>query len=186
MLILRILLIPVSYLYGFIIHIRNLFFDWNIFKSKTYPIPTICVGNIEIGGTGKTPHVEYLIRLLKEKYQIATLSRGYGRKSVGFVEADESKNYKDIGDEPMLFFTKYPDVKVYVDEKRTRGVEKILNENEKKEKLIEKVLSKRKDIYYCPNCDHCNRITDENLEKHLSNDVLNMIAVKPLLLFHHK
>ncbi len=136
MLILRILLIPVSYLYGFIIHIRNLFFDWNIFKSKTYPIPTICVGNIEIGGTGKTPHVEYLIRLLKEKYQIATLSRGYGRKTVGFLEADESKNYKDIGDEPMLFFTKYPDVKVYVDEKRTRGVEKILKENEKAEVIL--------------------------------------------------
>lgn len=126
MLFLRILLIPISYLYGFIIHIRNLLFDWKILKSKTYNIPSICVGNIEVGGTGKTPHVEYLIRLLKDKYQLATLSRGYGRKTRGFIEADLSKNYKDIGDEPLLFFTKYPDVKVCVDEKRTRGVEKIL------------------------------------------------------------
>jgi tetraacyldisaccharide 4'-kinase len=111
-------------------------FDWNIFKSKSYPLPSICVGNIEIGGTGKTPHVEYLIRLLKDKYSIATLSRGYGRKTKGFVEADETKTYKDIGDEPMLFFTKYPDVKVYVDEKRTRGVEKILKDNQKVEVVL--------------------------------------------------
>jgi tetraacyldisaccharide 4'-kinase len=136
MLILRILLIPVSYLYGFIIHSRNLLFDWNILKSKTYPLSSICVGNIEIGGTGKTPHVEYLIRLLKDKYSVVTLSRGYGRKTKGFVEADETKTYKDIGDEPMLFFTKYPDVKVYVDEKRTRGVEKILKDNQKVEVVL--------------------------------------------------
>ena len=116
--------------------IRNFLYDAGFLKSTTFEKPVILVGNLSTGGTGKSPHVAYLVDMLRSNYKVATLSRGYGRKTVGFLEADESKNYKDIGDEPMLFFTKYPDVKVYVDEKRTRGVEKILKENQKAEVIL--------------------------------------------------
>lgn len=128
MLLLRILLLPISYLYGIITYLRNVLFDIGIFKSKTPPIPTICLGNLSVGGTGKTPHVEYLINLLKSEFKLATLSRGYGRKTKGFLLADTTHNYHEIGDEPLQFFTKFKKFIVAVDENRNRGIKKLITQ----------------------------------------------------------
>lgn len=121
------LLIPFSLLYGLIVAIRNLLFDFNILKITEFKIPIISVGNITVGGTGKTPHIEYLISLLKDDFNIATLSRGYKRKSKGFILADEKANANTIGDEPMQIKRKFPDILVSVDKKRVNGVKKLLN-----------------------------------------------------------
>lgn len=120
--ILPVFLVPLSWLYGFVVFIRNILFDENILHSHTVSIPTICVGNIAVGGTGKTPHVEYLIRLLKDKYTIAVLSRGYGRKSHGFVMADEHSSADSIGDEMMQMHSKFPDVTMAVCVDRVKGI----------------------------------------------------------------
>ncbi|MCK5906874.1 MAG: tetraacyldisaccharide 4'-kinase, partial [Flavobacteriales bacterium] len=101
--ILRVLLFPFSILYGLITYFRNKFYDFGWFKSTSFNIPIISVGNLSMGGTGKTPHIEYLIRLLKQKNKVATLSRGYGRKTKGFFMADGLTDAQDIGDEPMQF-----------------------------------------------------------------------------------
>lgn len=124
---LRLILLPISLIYGLIVAFRNKLFDWGVFQSKSFPIPIISVGNITAGGTGKTPHVEYLIRLFKDKYQTGTLSRGYKRETSGFVMAKPNDNFRTIGDEPMQFLSKYPFVKVAVDEKRVRGVKKMMS-----------------------------------------------------------
>lgn len=122
------LLFPLSLIYRIIVYIRNLLFDFNILSSKEFSIPIISIGNITVGGTGKTPHVEYIISLLKnEDFNIAVLSRGYKRKSKGFVLADNTSKVADIGDEPKQIKLKFPKVKVAVDKKRVDGVKKILN-----------------------------------------------------------
>ncbi len=126
---LRILLFPISIIYGLIIKIRNLLFEWKILPSKTFSIPIISVGNLSVGGTGKTPHVDYLIRLFKDKYRIATLSRGYGRKTSGFIIANSDSTEKDIGDEPLLFAKKHTSIFVSVDANRVRGIKKLLKTN---------------------------------------------------------
>lgn len=113
---------PVSFLYGLGVGLRNKLFDWNIFQSKSFDVPTICIGNIAVGGTGKTPHTEYLIRLLEKKYQVAVLSRGYKRQSKGYILADSTSNVSSIGDEPFQIKKKFPHALVAVDEKRTRGI----------------------------------------------------------------
>lgn len=105
---------------------RNKFYDNGIFKSTPTPIPSIVIGNLSTGGTGKTPHTEYLIRLFRDKYNIATLSRGYKRKSRGFVMANENSRVADIGDEPLQFHVKFDDVMVCVDENRVHGVNNIV------------------------------------------------------------
>lgn len=120
-------LLPFSWLYGFIVFIRNKFFDWNIFKQKEYDIPVISVGNITVGGTGKTPHIEYLIELLSPHVKIAVLSRGYKRKTNGFILATSESSALDIGDEPYQIKTKFPDIIVAVDAKRQRGIETLLS-----------------------------------------------------------
>ena len=79
----RLLLLPFSPVYGFIVYMRNKLFDWNIYKQKSFTFPVISIGNITVGGTGKTPHTEYLLRLLKDEYKVAVLSRGYKRKTKG-------------------------------------------------------------------------------------------------------
>jgi len=125
------LLYPISLIYGLIINIRNLLFDLNIIKGKEYSIPIICVGNLSMGGTGKTPHVEYIIKILKkEGFKLAALSRGYSRKTKGFAYASEKSKALDIGDEPLQYFKKFNEIKVAVDEKRRRGIENILKENQ--------------------------------------------------------
>jgi tetraacyldisaccharide 4'-kinase len=121
---LKILLYPISFLYGLITFIRNQLFDNKILKSTSFDVPVICVGNLCYGGTGKTPLIEYIIRLLEDHtIKISTLSRGYGRKTQGFIIADENCDSKHIGDEPCQFYKKFNNITVAVDEKRVRGVE---------------------------------------------------------------
>jgi tetraacyldisaccharide 4'-kinase len=119
-------LLCLSWLYGLGVGIRNLLFEMGILKSRSFSTPVISVGNITVGGTGKTPHVEYLVRLLKPHYQVAVLSRGYKRKSSGFVLSDENTPMPMIGDEPFQIKQKFPDVVVAVDRKRTRGISKLI------------------------------------------------------------
>jgi tetraacyldisaccharide 4'-kinase len=124
---LRILVFPISLIYGLITWLRNKLFDLGIFPVTEFrDIPLIGVGNLTVGGTGKTPHVEYLVKLLHPKYKIATLSRGYGRKTSGFLVAENSMTTLDIGDEPKQFRHRFPDdVPVAVDGNRVRGVKKL-------------------------------------------------------------
>ncbi len=122
----KIFFFPFAVLYGVITSLRNLLYDWKILKSKSFEIHTICVGNLAVGGTGKTPHVEYLINLLKNDFKIATLSRGYKRKTSGFILATENSTALDIGDEPLQYKTKNPGLDVCVDADRVNGVKKIL------------------------------------------------------------
>lgn len=124
----RIILFPFSLLYGMITFVRNKLFDWNILSSKSFDLPIISIGNLSTGGTGKTPHVEYLIRLLQDEYKIATLSRGYKRKTSGFFLANDTTTVEDVGDEPFQFKAKFPKIEVAVDEKRVHGVESLLKE----------------------------------------------------------
>lgn len=122
----KLFLIPASLLYGLAITIRNALFNYGIIKSKSFETPTISVGNIEVGGTGKTPHTEYLISLLlNTHYNVAVLSRGYKRKTKGYLEIKSNMTYKEAGDEPVQIKQKYPNVIVAVDEDRCDGVENI-------------------------------------------------------------
>lgn len=123
------LLLPISLLYSFVLFLRHKLYDWKILKSKSYNIPNICVGNLNLGGTGKTPHIEYLIRLLSDKYDTAVLSRGYGRKTQGYLLANDTHTHNDIGDEPLQYFTKFNNIKVAVDESRCEGMDRLLQEN---------------------------------------------------------
>ena len=120
-----ILLTPLSWLYGLVVSVRNELFDEHILPSHTVTVPTICVGNLAVGGTGKTPHVEYLLRLLKDRYTVAVLSRGYGRKTHGFVLADADSTALQIGDEMAQLHSKFPDVAMAVCADRVRGVRRL-------------------------------------------------------------
>ncbi|MBR3884816.1 MAG: tetraacyldisaccharide 4'-kinase [Bacteroidaceae bacterium] len=111
-----------------ITRIRNHAFDKGHIKETNFDLPVICIGNITVGGTGKTPHTEYLIRLLKEKENVAVLSRGYGRKTKGFIKASNSSNMQEIGDEPFQIKSKFSEITVAVDEKRVEGIEILLKE----------------------------------------------------------
>lgn len=133
---LRILLFPFAVLYGFITSIRNFLFDKGILKSTSFDIPVIAVGNLSVGGTGKTPQIEYLIRLLSDRYKVATLSRGYKRKSEGFVLASATSNAEIVGDEPFQFYQKFPNIQVAVDADRTNGIIQLLSQNEKPQVVL--------------------------------------------------
>ena len=124
----RILLLPISLLYHIALTIRHKLYDWHILRTTRFEKPVICVGNLNLGGTGKTPHTEYLVNLLKDNYRVATLSRGYGRKTKGFKCANSQSTYEDLGDEPLQYFKKFPDIQVAVDEDRVEGVEHLLGE----------------------------------------------------------
>lgn len=113
-------------MYALIVHLRNKLFDWGMLRSKRFEVPVIAVGNLSYGGTGKTPHIEYLVQLFKDRYSISVISRGYGRKTRGFIMVNKDHNALDIGDEPMQYFTKYPEINVAVDEKRAHGISEIL------------------------------------------------------------
>lgn len=121
----RFLLFPFSLFYGIGIAVRNFCFNRNIIKQIEFDIPVISVGNITVGGTGKTPHIEYLICLLKDEFKIATLSRGYKRKTKGYILADRNSTPETIGDEPFQLFEKFPDINVAVAEKRVEGIQKL-------------------------------------------------------------
>ena len=118
-------LLPLSWIYGLGVRLRNFMFEVGLLKSHSFDVPVISVGNITVGGTGKTPHVEYLVRLLKEKAKVAVLSRGYKRKTKGFIIADNESTARTIGDEPMQMKRKFSDITVAVDRKRVHGINKL-------------------------------------------------------------
>ena len=127
---LRLLLLPFSLLYGIVIWVRNKFYDYGIFKSSTFNIPVICIGNLAVGGAGKSPMAEYLIRLLKEKYKVAVLSRGYKRTTKGFRTVATTDTVTEAGDEPLQFKRKFNDITVAVAEKRVVGIEHLQNNHD--------------------------------------------------------
>lgn len=122
-------LYPFSFLYGLGVNFRNQLFDWRILPSRSYDVPIICIGNITVGGTGKTPHTEYLIKLLQKDFQVAVLSRGYKRKTKGFIWATPETPMMNIGDEPYQMKQKFPHVHVAVDADRCNGVEQLCAPN---------------------------------------------------------
>ena len=123
---LRYLLLPFTLLYGSIVWLRNRLYDVGFMSSVSFDIPVIAVGNLSVGGTGKTPHIEYLIRLLQYEYKVATMSRGYKRKTRGFLLADAATNAVKIGDEPMQYHLKFPELVVSVAEDRMTGIPSLL------------------------------------------------------------
>ncbi|MDD4553884.1 MAG: tetraacyldisaccharide 4'-kinase [Bacteroidales bacterium] len=125
---LQIFLYPFSICFGLLMQFRNLLFDFHIFKSASFSKPVISVGNLSYGGTGKTPHVEYLVRLLQPYGRLATLSRGYGRKSKGFVLGIPGSDVLQLGDEPVQYLNKFEQIVVAVDEKRKRGIQNLLQQ----------------------------------------------------------
>jgi tetraacyldisaccharide 4'-kinase len=122
----RAFLFPFAILYGFIVWIRNRMFDYGMLQSHDYRIPIIGVGNITVGGTGKTPHVEYLIRLLNKTHSVAVISRGYKRETSGIIEASEQSTGKQIGDEPKQIKQKFPEASVIVSASRVKAINKII------------------------------------------------------------
>lgn len=127
---LRYVSLPIAILYGLVVALRNKMYDAGFFTSIEFSLPVICVGNITVGGTGKSPHIEYLIELLQSHYQLATLSRGYKRHSRGFKIADSTSNAKQIGDEPFQFKSKYPNIEVCVAEERMTAIPQLLQKKQ--------------------------------------------------------
>ena len=132
----RKILLPISSIYHIVLKIRHKLFDLDIMKAKRFDFPIICVGNLCLGGTGKTPMTEYLIKLLKGQFHTATLSRGYGRKTKGFVLADDTASCETIGDEPFQYFRKFKDNQVAVDETRTEGVQRLISQGNPPEVIL--------------------------------------------------
>jgi tetraacyldisaccharide 4'-kinase len=142
---LRKIAFPFSILYGLITSLRNYLYDVGLLKSTQFKTPTIVVGNLSVGGTGKTPQIEYLIDLLKNNFKIAVLSRGYKRKSKGFFMADEKVSVEIIGDEPFQIHLKFPEAIVCVDADRTNGITKLEEmENPPKVILLDDAFQHRK------------------------------------------
>ncbi len=126
---LRYLLVPASWLYGWGVRLRNYLFDAGLFRSEKFPIPIICVGNITVGGTGKTPMAEMIIGYMARRHKVALLSRGYGRRTKGYLEVSASSHYRDVGDEPLQIKLKFPDTLVVVCEKRADGIRRLMQEH---------------------------------------------------------
>lgn len=128
---LRLLLFPFSIVYGCIVYLRNLLYDLNVFKSYSFNIPVICIGNLAVGGAGKSPQAEYLVRLLRSQYRIAILSRGYGRDTKGFRVVNAADTAKTVGDEPLQFFRKFgAGLTVAVCERRKTGIERLMGDHD--------------------------------------------------------
>jgi len=121
----KFLLYPFSAIFGLIVSIRNFLYDYKIFKSTEFEIPVISIGNITVGGTGKTPHTEYLVDLLRKQFTITTISRGYKRKTKGYQEVEVDSLATAVGDEPLQIKRKFSDIQVIVDEKRVHAIKKI-------------------------------------------------------------
>lgn len=129
-------LIPFAPIYWLITSARNSLFDLGILRSHSFDVPILCIGNLSAGGTGKTPHTEWVIRQFKDKYKIAVLSRGYGRITKGYLEADEHSTVRDIGDEPLQIHQKFPEVKVVVSENRVFGIEMLMSKDDAPDFII--------------------------------------------------
>lgn len=133
---LRKILFPIVPMYYVVIWLRNKLYDFGLKKSKSYDFPVIAVGNLSVGGTGKSPMVEYLIRLLKDKKRLATLSRGYKRETNGFQLVHKDSTAKEVGDEPLQFKTKFANVVVAVDADRRNGISNLKNQNPSPEVIL--------------------------------------------------
>lgn len=123
---------PLSWVYALVVGLRHILYNLGILNSKEYELPILCVGNITAGGTGKTPHVEAIIRILKEQYNVAVLSRGYKRKSKGYREVFLDSKVVDVGDEPLQIKQKFPDVTVVVSESRKKGIQVLMKKDDPK------------------------------------------------------
>ena len=139
----RFLLLPFAILYGLGVRLRHFLYDRGWLSSKRYPFPILCVGNLAVGGTGKTPMVEYLVRLLGQE-QVAILSRGYRRKTKGFVLADDSATAMTLGDEPYQYHRKFPQATVAVCESRQEGIERLLENPHFKYIILDDAFQHRK------------------------------------------
>ena len=139
----RFLLLPFAILYGLGVRLRHFLYDRGWLSSKRYPFPIVCVGNLAVGGTGKTPMVEYLVRLLGQE-QVAILSRGYRRKTRGFVLADDSATAMTLGDEPYQYHRKFPRATVAVCESRQEGIERLLENPHFKYIILDDAFQHRK------------------------------------------
>ena len=139
----RFLLLPFAILYGLGVRLRHVLYDRGWLSSKRYPFPILCVGNLAVGGTGKTPMVEYLVRLLGQE-QVAILSRGYRRKTRGFVLADDSATAMTLGDEPYQYHRKFPRATVAVCESRQEGIERLLENPHFKYIILDDAFQHRK------------------------------------------
>jgi tetraacyldisaccharide 4'-kinase len=162
----NILLYPFALIFGLIVRIRNYLYNTGILKSVSFDIPIISVGNLSAGGTGKTPHVEYLADLLGKNFRVAVLSRGYKRISRGFILSEKGSTASDIGDEPAQIKNKFPDMIVAVDENRVSGVRNIIRKHPDTEVIIlddayqHRRISPGKNILLC---DYNNRYTSDHL-----------------------
>lgn len=122
---LRLLLLPITAIYSLVVYLRNRFYDWGVLKSAEGELPTIVIGNLALGGTGKTPMTEYILRILNPETKIALLSRGYGRKTRGFLMAGPASSAEEIGDEPKQILSKFPQIPLAVCENRIEGIHQI-------------------------------------------------------------
>ncbi len=132
---LRKLLFPLSVIYGLIMRLRNLLYDVGVLKSRSYNLPVICVGNMNTGGTGKTPHIEYLIRSLKN-HPVAVVSRGYGRNTKGLIEVQLQSEASKVGDEPLQIKKKFPSIRCVVCEKRSKAIEYLMSHHPEVEVIL--------------------------------------------------
>lgn len=126
---LKFLLAPAAALYKAAVTFRHRLFDWGILRSERFDIPIICIGNITVGGTGKTPMAEMIVAYMSQMHHVALLSRGYGRRTKGYLEVQPDAHYRDAGDEPLQIKLKFPDTVVVVCEKRADGIRRILSEH---------------------------------------------------------
>lgn len=133
---LRYILFPFVPFYYLATWFRNKLYDFGLKTSKSFDVPVICVGNLSVGGTGKTPMLEYLIKLLRKDYNLATLSRGYKRKSKGFIIADKLSNNTTVGDEAFQLYKKFDDIIVSVDSNRSNGITQLLNIDSKPDVIL--------------------------------------------------
>lgn len=141
---LRFLLFPFAIIYDVVTSIRNFFFEVGFFKQTSFKIPIIVVGNLSVGGTGKTPQIEYLIRLLKDGFKTAVLSRGYKRKTEGFVLLNSTHSAEDVGDEPLQYYKKFNTIDVAVDANRVAGITKLITDNAPEVILLDDAYQHRK------------------------------------------
>ncbi|MGZ3952223.1 MAG: tetraacyldisaccharide 4'-kinase, partial [Flavisolibacter sp.] len=132
----RVLLLPFAILFWLAVVVRNWLYDKRIIKSISFGLPLICVGNLSVGGTGKSPMVEYLVKHLKSRFKVATLSRGYKRKTKGYALAANESTAIDIGDEPMQFHLKFPDIPVAVGEERLDAIPQLLHDHPETQAII--------------------------------------------------
>lgn len=142
--VIRKLLQPLSPLFAITLHIRHWLYDRGFFTESAFSLPVICIGNLSVGGTGKTPMTEYLIRLLSPTFKTAVLSRGYRRKTKGFVRGTPNSTVSELGDEPYQYHRKFPMIKVAVDENRVRGVEALIAQDSPQVILLDDAMQHRR------------------------------------------